>query len=126
MFTYVTEPFEIDESFVPTHIGRVRAGIRDKKALLAAAGEALSFSGFFGKNLDAFWDMLRDLPEELPRRIFLVHDDLPDLPDGDLHGYLETLQDACQHWSDRDEYEFEVIFPYSTRDAVLRLMATSE
>ena len=53
---------------------RIVDGGADKKAALAAFAEGLALPDWFGKNLDALTDALRDLADETAREIELVWD----------------------------------------------------
>ncbi len=119
MFSFYTAPIEFDADIIPARIAGIKAGQKDVKSLIAAIGEVLDFPKFAGKNFDAFWDSLRELPDETPYKIVLLHEDLPALPAEDLATYLRMLRDAVVYWNEySDEHSLEVWFPMSVRDKV--------
>lgn len=58
----------------------------EKASLHSALQQALSFPDYYGANLDALYDCLTELEED----IHLILQDLPPLP-----GFRETLEDAA-------------------------------
>lgn len=111
MFSYYTPPFGLP----PTHrqylVATLATGLHSTKKLIGSVGAILGFPPHFGKNFDAFWDCLRDLPEK-PRQVALIHRDIPKIPEDDLLTYLELLRDAALYWQRRrEEHVFEVWFP---------------
>lgn len=82
----------------------------------------LWFPGYFGFNWDALYDCLRDL-EWIPcRKLVLVHEALPGLPEEDLKVYLEILRDSALDWGGDQEHEFEVFFRSADRRRVEKLL----
>lgn len=110
MFHFFKPPFD-NAATKQQHVVTLAAHIHSTKDLLTKVGAALAFPLHFGKNFDAFWDCLRDLPAE-PKNIALVHQDLPKLHKDDLETYLELLRDAIHYWEKhKDEHSLEVWFP---------------
>ncbi len=76
--------------------------LADRDALLGALGESLEFPAYFGRNLDAADECLRDLGW-LPRRSrALVCFGIEGLEAADPDGaglVLELLSDAAEHWA---------------------------
>lgn len=122
-FHFYQPPFGNPESHRNHLVGTLAHHIHSTRELLASVGRVLGFPPHFGKNFDAFWDCLRDLPPE-PKPVALVHQDLPQLHHDDLETYLELLRDAELYWQrHNDEHVFEVWFPESCRkkiEAVLK------
>lgn len=74
----------------------------DKAALLARLAAALRFPGYFGGNLDALDECLRDLGDFAPAPGYLVviAHAAAACPGrrADLAAVLECLEDAARHW----------------------------
>lgn len=69
-------------------------GTSHRRSTLAAFAEALDFPGYFGMNLDALLDCLRDLPEPTT----LIWQDADRLRRGDPAGYARIV-DVLTDWS---------------------------
>lgn len=122
MIRFYTPPADFSSVSSAPRIARVRKDVRDTRTLLASVGEGLNFPPYFGKNLDAFWDCIRDLDVE-ERSIVILHDDLPKIPREDMAAYLEILRDAALYWRQRPgEYHIETWFPRAEKKKVERLL----
>jgi len=102
------------------HLVRVPAGLRRKRALLAAYHRALRLPDYFGWNWDALEECLGDLSWLAePRRIVVVHADVPFAPGGhNRPDYLDLLADLVA-----DGAPLEAVFPPSCRDEVAQALA---
>lgn len=72
--------------------------VRDKESALDAIASALSFPDYFGKNLDALYDLLRDLSWLDECEHVLIWTAPETLRDADPSGYTgieRTLRDAA-------------------------------
>lgn len=103
---------------------RIDPEISLSKELLKALYFQLWFPGYFGFNWDALSDCLRDLGWISCRKVVLVHQALPNLPEKDLKIYLEVLRDAIIDWVGDDEHELEVFFHINDKCAVEALLAS--
>ena len=97
---------------------RIDPEISISEELLKALYYLLWFPGYFGFNWNALYDCLRDLGWIPCRKVVLVHDALPKLPEEDLKVYLEVLRDAILDWAGDEEHELEVFFRTADRRAV--------
>ena len=90
--------------------------------LLKSLYYILWFPGYFGFNWNALYDCLGDLGWIPFRKVVIVHESLPKLPEKDLKIYLEVLRDAVFDWSGNAEREFEVFFLSVDRVRVERVL----
>jgi hypothetical protein len=77
------------------HVVRIAAGVRRKRELLTQYDRSLRLPDYFGWNWDALEEVLRDLAWLAePRRIVVVHADVPFAPRGkNRPNYLALLGD---------------------------------
>ena len=69
------------------------SAVSSKEALHAALAEAFSFPAYYGKNLDALFDLLTQI--DAPTRLFLLNaGQLALFPGSYPEKFLETLADA--------------------------------
>jgi RNAse (barnase) inhibitor barstar len=105
-------------------IAHVPAGISSVDELYDALTEALHLPGYFGRNWDALDEVLGDLSWLAPRRVVIVHADLPDLPVEQLTMYLDVLRTAVDEWTRRPgSHELVAAFPEVEQLAIRRLLA---
>jgi RNAse (barnase) inhibitor barstar len=123
----VSAPFVFYESadlFGDGMIANVRAGIASVDELFDVLSEALHLPNYFGRNWDALDEVLGDLSWLAPRRVVLVHTDLPELPADQLRVYLDILRTAVDEWTRRPgAHELVVAFPEVDQLAIRRLLA---
>jgi hypothetical protein len=91
--------------------------------LFAAYWKALWLPHDFARSWDALFICLCDFEWISDRKIVIVHEALPRLPDDALRAYLETLRDAVRWWEEDDPHELEVVFPEWERARVTALLA---
>lgn len=101
---------------------RVDPEISLSEELLKSLYYLLWFPGYFGFNWDALYDCLRDLGWIPCRKVVLVHETLPDLPEEDLKVYLEILRDSVLDWGGDQEHELEVFFRSADRCRVEKIL----
>ncbi len=121
-FADVAADLSADRLGPNAHVVRVPPGLRRKRALLAAYHRALRLPGYFGWNWDALEECLGDLSWLAePRRIVVVHADVPFAPGGrNRPDYLALLADLTA-----DGAAIEAIFPPACRDEVARALSGS-
>ncbi len=116
--------YESNDALGDGMIANVRAGIASVDELYDALTEALHLPNYFGRNWDALDEVLGDLSWLVPRRILLVHEDLPELPMEQLRVYLDVLRTAVHEWTRRPgAHELVVAFPEEEQLAIRRLLA---
>lgn len=124
MFHYYEPPGTFDAEKAHAHVTMIPAGLCDTRELMTVLGRALRFPGYYGRNLDAFWDCVRELENIPERRIMLVHHDMPALTEEKGAAYIELLRDTVLYWEKhRDEHCFEVWFPLSCKPAIEKRLA---
>jgi hypothetical protein len=94
-----------------TFVALVPAGVCEAPELLKALYERLELPGYFGFNWDALSDCLRDFHWRPEREVVLVHEDIPNLPEGELRTYLEVLCEALASWGPGETHRLRVVFP---------------
>ncbi len=105
-------------------IASVRAGITTVEELHDVLSEALHLPNYFGRNWDALDEVLGDLSWLAPRRVVILHADLPALPVELLRVYLDVLRTAVDDWTRRPgAHELVVAFPEAEQLAIRRLLA---
>lgn len=121
-FQFYEPPFGAPESHRLGLVATLSGHQHKTRELLKTVGHLLGFPAHFGRNFDAFWDCLRDLPAE-PKLVALVHRDVPAIPEDDLSTYLELLRDGVAYWRRHSgEHVFEVWFPEECRAKIDALM----
>ncbi|WP_076520257.1 barstar family protein [Achromobacter sp. MFA1 R4] len=104
---------------------RVDPNLSISDELLKSLYYLLWFPGYFGFNWDALYDCLRDLAWIPYRKLVLVHEALPSLPEEDLKVYLEILRDSALDWGGDQEHELEVFFRSADRRRVEKLLVNA-
>jgi len=84
-------------------IASVRASIATVDELYDVLSEALHLPNYFGRNWNALVEVLGDLSWLAPRRVVIVHADLPELPAEQLRVYLDVLRTASTSGGDAQE-----------------------
>jgi RNAse (barnase) inhibitor barstar len=116
--------YESSDALGDGMIANVRAGIASVDELYDALIEALHLPSYFGRNWDALDEVLGDLSWLAPRRIIIVHADLPELSVEQLRVYIDVLRTAVDEWTRRPgAHELVVAFPEVEQLAVRRLLA---
>jgi RNAse (barnase) inhibitor barstar len=123
----VSAPFafyEASDALGEGMIASVRAGITSVDELYDVLTESLHLPNYFGRNWNALDEVLGDLSWIAPRRVVIVHADLPDLPTEELRVYLDVLRTAVDEWTRRPgAHELVVAFPEVEQLAIRRLLA---
>lgn len=101
-------------------IAKISKGIKSKEELFDVYIDKLKLPWYFGRNWDAFDEVLTDLNWINEKTIVIYHQDLPiSLLKKDLRIYLEVLVDSVEDWTKRPigdfegakEHELIVVFP---------------
>lgn len=100
---------------------RLPNDIRAPHELFAAFSETLCFPDGAANAWDELRDGLRDFAWVPDRKVVLIHETLPRLPDVELRIYLAVLRDAIRWWRGEARHELEVVFPESTRERIAEL-----
>lgn len=119
-FVYAEEPLSYNTAEV--FCVRIDPGIRVAEELIRSLYYLLWFPGYFGFNWDALFDCLRDFDWIPCRKIILMHESVPQLPENDLRIYLEILRDAVLEWHEGEAHELEVVFHLSDKDMIEMLV----
>jgi len=82
----------------------------------------LSFPHFTEFEWAAFDEGIKDLSWINEKKIVLFHDKLPNIKLKALRVYLEKLNDAVIHWTNKTEHDFEVIFMETDRSRILKVI----
>jgi hypothetical protein len=101
---------------------RLPGDIRAKDELFAAFAASLWFPNRSGLDWDGLFDGLCDFGWMTDRKIVLVHEALPRLPEADLRVYLTVLRDAVRWWRFDEPHELEVVFPTAERSRIEGLL----
>jgi hypothetical protein len=105
-------------------IASVRAGIASVDELFDVLSEELHLPGYFERTWDALDEVLDDLSWLAPRRVVIVHADLPELPAEQLRAYLQVLRTVVDEWTRRPgAHELVVAFPEAEQLGIRRLLA---
>jgi hypothetical protein len=98
--------------------------VSTKDELMAEVARALSFPEPYGRNWDAFEEMLNRL-EWLPEAsVIVTHDEVPGLSESDLRIYVSILRWAHANWDSSQDRTFVAVFPSSARGLIDSLSAT--
>ncbi len=117
--------FRFVDSFVPAdepaaHVVRIAAGVRRQRQLLVQYDRVLTLPDYFGWNWDALEECLGDLSWlDPPRRVSIVHADLPFAPRGKNRGqYLALLGDVV-----KANQAVMAIFPRAVEAEIARVVS---
>ena len=102
---------------------RLPGDIRATDERFAAFSKSLWVQRDFAFDWDGMLDCLCDFDWVSDRKIVLVHDRLPRLPERDLKLYLVVLRNAVRWWRFEDPHELEVVFPTSLREEIEAILA---
>lgn len=95
------------------------AQAQTKQQVLSVIARGFQLPKHFGKNFDALYDCLTDLPYKAGKQpgFIVVLDQLPDTPKFDREGreiLLDVFRDAADFWSDK-KVAFRVFYSYSVQ-----------
>ncbi len=105
---------------------RVGSDISTRDELFERYSAGLSFPDYFGWNWDALDECLRDLHWVRQKRVIILHDDLPRLPENEMRVYLQILARAVEDWRKNEEHELIVVFPKRAEHHVRELIRSRE
>ena len=88
---------------------RIVTGGVDKKSALAAFAEGLSLPGWFGKNLDALTDALRELADDTNRELELVWDGTAKIARSDPKAYAAIRRVLEEVEAERDDLHVTIV-----------------
>jgi RNAse (barnase) inhibitor barstar len=89
----------------------LEAGLRTQHDLFKEISQKLNFPSYFGYNMDALSDCLRDLSWICNYKVVIVHSDVPNIEVHELRTYLEVLDDAVSDWNGDETHSLEIFFP---------------
>jgi RNAse (barnase) inhibitor barstar len=101
---------------------RVGSDISSRHQLFERYAAGLSFPDYFGDNWDALDECLRDLHWVRQKRVVILHEDLPRLPENEMGVYIAILARAVEDWFGDEAHELQVVFPESAEHHVRDLM----
>lgn len=105
---------------------QVGSDISTRHDLFERYAEGLSFPDYFGRNWDALDECLRDFHWVRQKRVVILHEELPRLPEKEIRVYLAILSRAVESWCGDDAHELQVVFPESAERRVRDLMGSRE
>lgn len=91
--------------------------VEDKQTFLNAAGQALAFPPYYGRNWDAFEEMVRDLSWIKAVGYVILYDEVYRFPSNhkaEWQTALTILKGACAHWQ-QEGIPFYVLLRYNGR-----------
>jgi RNAse (barnase) inhibitor barstar len=100
--------------------------LANRSSLFQALAEQLKLPIYFGRNWDALSDCLRDLSWIKPRRVVILHTDLPPFDEATLRSYLEVLAPCIKDWKVGEAHELIVVFPPQYRDRIKELLTKNK
>ena len=90
----------------------VPAGIDSADALIQLIATEIRYPYRHGSDWNALFDTLCDLSWLSERKVFIVHEALPQIPECQLNEYLRVLRDAVGSWyANAGKHELVVTFP---------------
>jgi Barstar (barnase inhibitor) len=95
-----------------------------KNELIEEVARALSFPEPFGRNWDAFDEMLNRLEWLTEASVIVAHDEVPGLSEADLRIYVSILGWAHANWASSQDRSFVAVFPSSARGLIDSVSAT--
>jgi hypothetical protein len=113
---------DADNFGAQTFVLHVPKGVQSKSELLSWYEEAGKFPDYFGRNWDAFEELLRDFSWIEQPRIFIIHQDLPLRTDKrEFRTYIQILRSAAVR-DTAGSNGLCVYFPSRVRDELIRLL----
>jgi RNAse (barnase) inhibitor barstar len=113
----------IDQRYVRLPI---TPSLSSTEALFEAYENAFSFPEYFGRNWNAFIDLMSDLSWIDSDEVAVVHEGLPALRESELRTYLECLQDVLSRARPTDRPQVRVGFRSADREHIRRLLDGTE
>jgi len=107
-------------------VARVDPTIADTDELLRSLYYLLWFPGYFGLNWNSLYDCLRNLDWISEKKVMIVHESLPSIPDADLCIYLEVLKDSVLDWVNDDRHQLEVVFHEKDKEKIDKLLPSCQ
>jgi hypothetical protein len=101
---------------------RVDPAIANTEQLLTSLYYLLWFPGYFGFNWNALEDCLNDFDWISEKKIVIVHDVIPQLPEEDLKIYLDILNMAVYDWQQDEQHQLEVVFQEKDKAIISKLL----
>ncbi len=103
--------------------GSALSDITTRDQLFERYAAGLSFPDYFGWNWDALDECLRDFHWLRQKRVVIIHEGLPSLPEKEMRVYLAILKRAVEDWCGDAAHELQVVFPANTERCVLDLLS---
>ncbi|HAB24037.1 MAG: barstar family protein [Pantoea sp.] len=107
-------------------VARVDPTIADTDELLRSLYYLLWFPGYFGLNWNTLYDCLRNLDWISEKKVMIVHESLPSIPDADLCIYLEVLKDSVLDWVNDEGHQLEVVFHEKDKETIDRFLSSCQ
>ncbi|WP_313626501.1 barstar family protein [Kosakonia sp.] len=102
---------------------RIDPEIRLSSELLKSFYYLLWFPGYFGFNWDALNDCLCDFSWIDSKKIAIIHEKIPELPDEEKVIYLDILNHAILSWKEDNTHDFDVYFKQEDKKNIEELLA---
>lgn len=102
---------------------RIDPETRLSSELLKSFYYLLWFPGYFGFNWDALNDCLCDFSWIDSKKIAIIHERIPELPDEEKVIYLDILSHAILSWKEDNAHDFEVYFKQEDKKNIEKLLA---
>lgn len=123
-------PFSFVESTLPPNdeelTAHVPSGLETREELFNVLAEQLNFPGYFGRNWDALYDLLRDFSWVSEKTIRIIHADCPNLEEvGQQRMYLKVLKDSVLDWKPGEDHSLQASFPKSVEKLVVEILEGS-
>lgn len=123
---YSADRFEFDAHIEPDRVRlRVTPSLSSREGLFDAYESAFSFPDYFGRNWNAFIDLMSDLSWIDSDEVAVMHDGLPGLPEEDLRTYLECLQDVLSRARPTDRPRVRFVFRGADRERIRLLLSSA-
>jgi RNAse (barnase) inhibitor barstar len=119
-FVFTDTPNSVDDAVVVS----IPSGLDNMDSLFDVLRTQLGLPDYFGANLDALSEVLRDLHWVDQACVVLVHDGST-FKDAKLFGvYLSILQECVEDWKRDQEGRLVVVFPSKMEEQVASLLAS--
>jgi RNAse (barnase) inhibitor barstar len=118
-FMFTDTPSSVDDALVVS----IPSGFDNMDSLFDVLRTKLGLPDYFGANLDALSEVLRDLHWVDQASVVLLHDGST-FKDAKLFGvYLSILQECVEDWKRDQEGRLVVVFPSKMEEQVASLLA---
>lgn len=108
-----------------SYVVDIQQKISNEEELFEIYANALHFPDYFGKNWNAFWDVMADLHWVPQKNLIIKHHKPLLMSDENLRVYIEILCDTVNHWEKIKDRNIVICFQNSLKNKIDQILASS-